>query len=187
MAKLLKDYSGEFDPGFSYKKLKRETLLELLRGYADYVRKIDGHWYLEVMRRCGNEAAFECDAAVWVRMDPFEMETTKRILGTGGDTPLAMAKTLQASPWAASYNCEVEVINENHVILSYLTCPTIVSLEKEGMGREKLICHDLEVKLMREKAQCFNPAIKITPLKLPPRSGPDDVCCQWELRLDRPK
>ena len=187
MAKLLKDYSGDFDPEFSYSKLSRETLLKMLEDYADYIRKIDGHWYLEVMRRCGNKVAFECDTAVWMRMDPFEMETTKRLLGTGGDTPLAMAKTLQASPWAASYNCKVEAVNENHVILSYLTCPTIISLEKEGTGREKLICHDLEVKLMDVKAKCFNPAIKVTPLKLPPRNGPDDVCCSWELKLERSK
>ncbi len=187
MAKLLKDYSGGFDPDFSYSKLSRETLLKMLEAYGDYVRKIDGHWYLEVMRKCGNKTAFECDTAVWMRMDPFEMETTKRLLGTGGDTPLAMAKTLQASPWASAYNCKVEVVNENHVILTYLTCPTIVSLEKEGAGREKLICQDLEIKLMHEKAQCFNPAIQVTPLKLPPRNGPDDICCQWELKLEHSK
>jgi hypothetical protein len=187
MAKLLKDYSGDFDPDFSYDKLSRETLLELLRAYGDYVRMIDGNWYMEVLRRCGNEIAFACDTSVWMRLDPFEMETTKRLLGTGGDTPLAMAKTLQASPWASVYKTKVEVINEDHVILTYLTCPTIVSLEKEGTGREKFICQGLEVKLMSVKAYCFNPAIKITPLKLPPRNGPDDVCCVWELTLGRSK
>jgi hypothetical protein len=37
----LVDYSGPFDPNFSYEKLTRETLLKLIRTDAEYVRRID--------------------------------------------------------------------------------------------------------------------------------------------------
>ncbi len=49
MAKQLSDYSGPFDPKFSQDQLSRDTLAKLLKAYSDYVRKMDGHWYLTVM------------------------------------------------------------------------------------------------------------------------------------------
>jgi len=33
----------------------------------------------------------------------------------------------------------------------------------------------------------INPYIKITPLKLPPRKSPDEICCQWELIMSNEK
>jgi hypothetical protein len=58
---------------------------------------------------------------------------------------------------------------------------------KEGQGREKLICHQLEYRLMEVKAHVFNPKIKVTPLKLPPQEPDSDISCQWELKLERSK
>ena len=64
-------------------------------------------------------------------------------------------------------------------------CPTLISLEKEGTGREKLICQEMEPKVMSIMAHFFNPEIKVTGLKLPPRTSYSDCCCQWEYTLDR--
>jgi hypothetical protein len=63
-------------------------------------------------------------------------------------------------------------------------CPTLLSLEKEGTGREKKICQQLEPKLMNIMAHFFNPEIKVTGLKVPPRTDYKDCCCQWEFTLD---
>ena len=51
----LVDYSGGFDPAFSQEKLRKETLLKLLRAYNDYMLRIDGYWYLTVMNKWGNK------------------------------------------------------------------------------------------------------------------------------------
>jgi hypothetical protein len=181
----LKDYSGDFDPDFSYEKLSKETLLKLLRECSNYIRKIDGHWYLTVMKDSGNEKAYDYDCRVWERMERFEVNMVSEALNIHGDDPLTVAKAVQASPWAWVYDCNVEVKSNDHVIVTYNKCPTLDSLEREGAGREGLICHELSHRLLEIKAHHFNPNIVVKPLKLPPRSGPDDICCRWELKLER--
>jgi hypothetical protein len=61
----------------------------------------------------------------------------------------------------------------------------LLALEREGQGREGLICQELEPKMMNTIAHYFNPNIEVTALQLPPRKGNSDICCQWEFKLDR--
>jgi hypothetical protein len=69
----LVDYSGKFDPDFSFEKLTKETLLKLIRSDAEYVRRIDGQWYLAVMQKCGNDVAFACDAEIWEKLEAYTL------------------------------------------------------------------------------------------------------------------
>ena len=181
----LVDYSGKFDPNFSYEKLTKETLLKIIQTNADYIRKIDGQWYMTVMEKCGNDVAFVCDAEIWEKLALYTMKTTSNLLNIHGDDVVTMMKALQASPWTWLYECDIDVKNNDHAIITYLNCPTLLALEKEGSGREMLICNELEVKLMEIKAHYFNPNIVVTPLKLPPREPNSEICCQWELKLER--
>lgn len=185
MTELQADYSGAFDPDFSYEKLARETLLKLLQAAADYIRRIDGQWYMTVMEECGDSVAFGCDARIWQKLARHTMEITTNLLNIHGDDVVTVMKALQASPWTLTYACDIDVKNNDHAIITYLNCPTLLALEKEGLGREMLICSELEVKLMEIKAHYFNPNIVVTPLKLPPREPNSEICCQWELKLDR--
>ena len=79
----------------------------------------------------------------------------------------------------------MDIKNDNHAILTVRTCPTLLSLEKEGKGRERQQCHLVCSKALGSNASYFNPNIKVTPPKLPPRESNDDICCQWEFRLER--
>jgi hypothetical protein len=57
-------------------------------------------------------------------------------------------------------------------------------MEKEGRGRETIVCQTMEVEAIKGYAKFFNPAIKVTPLKLPPRKSRDEVPhCQFEFSL----
>jgi hypothetical protein len=60
-----------------------------------------------------------------------------------------------------------------------------LSLEIEGKGREKLICQEMEPKIMGIVAHYFNPNIRVTPLKMPPRKSKDEIPCKWEFKLER--
>jgi hypothetical protein len=42
----------------------------------------------------------------------------------------------------------------------------------------------LERRLFELTAEYFNPKIKVTSLKLPPRKRGSDICCQWEFNLE---
>ena len=115
----------------------------------------------------------------------FEDQLRPLILNIHGDDVATMMKAIQASPWMWIYDYRIDLKNNNHAIVTYYTCPTLLSLEKEGTGREKLICQEMEPKLMRIIADYFNPEIQVIPIKLPPRTEYDDCCCQWEFKLDR--
>ncbi len=181
----LVDYCGKFDPDFSYEKLTKETLLKLIRSDAEYVRRIDGQWYLAVLQKCGNDVAFACDAEVWEKLAAYTMKITCNLLNIHGNDVVTLIKALQANPWSSRYEIKVDLINNDHAIISFINCPTLLALERDGSGREMLICNKLEVKLMELKAHYFNPNMIVTPLKLPPRDPNSEICCQWELKVER--
>ncbi|NOQ43589.1 MAG: hypothetical protein GQ560_03905, partial [Dehalococcoidia bacterium] len=101
------------------------------------------------------------------------------------DDVVTLIKALQANPWSSSYQFKVDLINNDHAIISFINCPTLLALERDGTGREMLICNELEVKLMELKARYFNPNMIVIPLKLPPRDPNSEICCQWELKVER--
>ena len=181
----LTDYSGPFDPQFNHSKLNKEALLKLLKTYNDYMLRIDGFWYLTVMEKWGNDDAFDCDVKVWEKVQPWEMQAISTVLNIRGDDVATFFKYLQIAPWLHIYDYAIDLRNPNHGLLTIKHCPTLISLEKEGTGREKLICQDLDPKLMGIMAHFFNPQIKVSALKVPPRKTYSDCCCQWEFKLDR--
>ena len=177
------DYSGDFDPTVSYDNFSKETLLKLLELYGKYLHRIDGFWYLSVMEKLGNENAFDCDVKVWDRITPWEVKVFRDTMNIRGDDVAAVMKYFQICPWIWAMDIEVDLRNSNYGVYTVNRCPTLLSLEKEGTGREKLICQELEPKAMSLIAHQFNPGINVTPIKIPPRTDYDDCCCQWEFKL----
>ncbi len=180
----LADYSGPFDPEFSHEKLGRETLLRLLKTYNEYMLRIDGFWYLTVMKKWGNDEAFDCDVKVWETAMLWEMKAITSALNITGHDVATVFKYGQVSPWMHIYAAVMDLRDPNHGIVTITHCPTLLSLEKEGTGRERLICQELEPKLMSIQAHFFNPKIEVNAVKVPPRTSYSDCCCQWEYRLD---
>jgi hypothetical protein len=62
-------------------------------------------------------------------------------------------------------------------------CPTLEALEKEGKGREQSICRQVDIAAKRKFAKFSASSMEVMPLKLPPRKGNDEVCCQWEFKM----
>ena len=182
--KELVDYSGKFDPQFSYDKFTKETLLKLLKAYSEYMLRIDGFWYLTVMNKWGNDEALDCDIKVWDKGKPWEMRTISSLLNVHGDDIAALMKYIQVCPWMWIYPYEIDLKNPNHAVLTVNDCPTLLTIEKEGTGREKLLCHEAEPKVLGIMAHFFNPRIQVIPLKLPPRTDYSDCSCQWEFKLE---
>jgi len=94
-------------------------------------------------------------------------------------------KYIHVCPWMWIYSYDIDLKSSNHSVMTIHHCPTLISLEKEGTGREKLICQEMEPKMMSIIAHFFNPEIKVAGLKLPPRIDYSDCCCQWEYKLER--
>jgi len=85
------------------------------------------------------------------------------------------------------YECQWDVKNNNHAILTFTKCPTLFLYEKRGEEKDiECLCgpggmEDLAFDLYCE---LVNPNIKCRALKRPPRKSPDEICCQWEFKLE---
>jgi len=182
----LADYSGPFDPHWSPEKLTKEALLKLVKSYSEYIYRIDASWYVTVKNRLGTDEAFACDRHVWEKkLQAYELKLMTGALNIRGDDVVAVMKYMQATPWASVDERHIDIKNNHHAVLTIHNCPTLSALEKEGTGREKLICEDLTTSLFSKIAHYFNPKIKVTGLKVPPRKTYSDCSCQWEFKLDR--
>ena len=142
------DYSGDFDPTVSYDNFSKETLLKLLAFYGKYLLRIDGFWYLSDMEKCGNDNAFDCDLKVWEKLQPWEVKVLSKLMDIRGDNVAAVMKYFQVSPWIWAMDYDIDLKSPNYGIITMTQCPTLRSLEKEGTGRERLICREVEPKIM---------------------------------------
>jgi len=182
--KELTDYSSEFDPNIKHENFSKDLLIKLLQFYSDYIRKLDGFWYLIVKNRTGDDEAFACDTKVWEKMYAVDLEMTCNLYKIKGHDVAALLKAFQMSPWNAVYRSSIELKSLNHGVLTFTHCPTLLALEREGEGREERICQQLELQLFRMQADFFNPEIQVRALKVPPRTDYSDCCCQWEFRIE---
>jgi hypothetical protein len=181
----LTDYSGNFRPEFTSDTFSKDTLFALLKVYATHMIRMDGLWYGIVMSKWGNEPALDCDVENMKRARPLEIEAICRLMNIKGNDVSTMMKAIQLSPWVRTLDFEMDVKNNNHARYLVRNCPTCFTLEKEGKGRERTICLDVCMLGMRITADRFNPDIKITPLKVPPRGNKTEPCCHWEFTLNR--
>jgi len=185
MKEPLFDYSGDFDPSFDYGKISQEGLVGLVHTYSDYIRKLDGHWYLSVMNKCGDDIAYDCDIAVWDKLMKLELKIASEMMNICGNGVESVAKYFQVSPWFWTFKPRLELKGEDCLEVTFDKCPTLLALEKEGSGREAQICRIMEPELFETIAHHFNPKMKVAALQLPPRKNVDDVCCRWEFRVER--
>lgn len=180
----LSDYSGQFDPKITYKDFSKELLLKALEAYADYMRKLQGTWYLTVKQQMNDDVASSCDRLVWDKMQVNDVEMTFKLLKIEGNDVAALFKSYQMRPWAWNLKHHFELKSPRHGIYTVTRCPSLLALEREGEGREQRICGQIEPELFRIRAHHINPQIKVTPLQLPPRRSPGEIACQWEYTLE---
>jgi hypothetical protein len=185
MIRPLYDYSGDFDPSFDYGKLSREGLVGLLAVNSNYIRKLDGHWYLSVMSKCGDDIAYDCDIAVWDKLMKLELKIASEMMNIRGGGVASVAKYFQISPWFWTFDYRLDLHDDDRLTVTFVKCPTLLALEKEGSGREAQICRVMEPELFGTIAHHFNRRMKVVALQLPPRKSADDVCCRWEFRVER--
>jgi len=183
MSGPLYDYGGEFDPAFDYDKMSKEGLVGLLATYSNYIRKLDGHWYLSAMNRCGDDVAYSCDIDVWNRLMKLELKIASEAMNIKGYGVSSIAKYFQVSPWFWTFDYRLELKDNDRLIVTFVKCPTLLALEKEGLGREGRICREMEQDLFETIAHHFNPRIAVIPVQVPPRKKVADFCCRWEFRL----
>lgn len=164
--------------------LPREELVELARLYCRLFAAVDGFWYLAVKELVGEETATACDFWVWDRYTPYELKRLAQHRGIEGKGIHDFATCFSLSPWFSNLTYDLTPEGENRLIFTVRECNTLRSLEREGLGREKTICHQVDLEIFQRFAEHFSPRARVVPLELPPRQSGATICCRWAFIFD---
>lgn len=163
--------------------LSRDELVELVKLSSRMILALDGFWYLSVKELGGNDKALDVDNWVWDKVMKFCVDELARIQGVQGRDVADYMKVMHPRPEGLVLEERVEILNRNDAIRAVTYCPTIVAMEKEGEGRDAVHCTATCGEMRKKHSRLFNPAIKVTCLKVPPRKSKDDIFCQFEYRI----
>ena len=181
--KELRDYSGEFLPELEFGDFDKDTLAEMVKLYGRLYAALDGFWYIAVKELVGSEEALAGDIRAWERAHKYEMAKITELLDIHGKDVTALMKAIQLTPWMQQTEFNIEFKSPDKAVLTVNRCPTLDSLEREGEGRENMVCRVAVLKLFQSYAAYFSPDITVEGTILPPRENMDGVCCQWEFNL----
>jgi hypothetical protein len=164
--------------------LSRGELIDLVKLSSRMILALDGFWYLSVKDIAGNEKALNVDNWVWEKVMKFYVDELAKLLNVRGRDIADYMKVMGPRPEGLVLEERVEVLNRNDAIRTVTHCPTIVAMEKEGEGRDAIHCDAACAQMRGKHSKLFNPAIKVTCLKKPPRKSKDDAFCQFEYKIE---
>jgi hypothetical protein len=196
MREELRDYQGTFRPNIAMNDFSKETLIELMKLHSRLFLVLDAYWYLAIKESINNDKALECDLTVWDRFAQYELPRLCSLLKIEKDGISGLFKAFQFMGlcWFNNMEYDMKLDSENHglmtvthcpTLLAIVThCPTLLAIEKEGSGREKQLCQEVETFIFKKYAEYFDCNILVEPLKIPPREnrGKGEICCQWEFK-----
>ena len=180
------DYSGPYKHDLKFEDFSKEFLIELMHSWQKAYLRLSSFWYQAVIERSGMDTADDCNLEVWSKVGEKVVPKFAAIGNIEPKTVLDALKVVQLAPdshvGSELFAGDLDIKNENHVITRTTKCAPLEFFEKAAPERIEYFCHVLEKPVMEKYFN--NPKIKVTPLKLPPRKSPDEVCCQFELKLE---
>ena len=182
------DLSGPFDPDLTFEDLSKEFILKLINIYQYAWVQLATEFMRIIGEKHGMQEAEEVNLDAWRRMSKKVNHRYAKAANIPMKTVIDSVKALQLpldNTIGPIYRMQYEVINENHVIMTLPKCKTLEAIERDEPERITTICRVLE-KIMIEH-YLMNDYVKVTPVKLPPRQSKDEVCCRWELTLEKEK
>ena len=184
----LQDYSGDFKPDLKAQDFSKEALERLWDSVCKLYVGLDGLWYNLIRDRFGEQMARELDREIWsVRgASVIEVRRTREALHIWGDDVISWLKLCQVDPGVGRIlDMEIEIKNKNHGILTATGCRALEYWERhKDTELQKHICGTVDVEGFQIGCSQFNPKMKASALKLPPRKSPREIACQWEFTIE---
>ncbi len=185
----LSDYSGEFRPQLRLQDFSSDRLVEFWHTACRLFVLIDGLWYSLVAEKLGEEKAIEWDSEVWRRELPREYSWVRQSGNIAGDDIASLLKFYQIDPGVAGImelDCALE--GPHHGIITVKSCRALDYAERSHdtrleRGETPFMC-ELDAELVPQMAHRFNPRIKTSFPKLPPRESTDQVACIWDFKME---
>ncbi len=185
MTRELNDLSGPFDPTLTFQDLSKEFLLKIMEVWQFAWIHMATAFYDVAREKYGIDAANQMQLEAWTRVGDKVNPRYPKIANIEMKTVLDSLKAAQLpldNTMGNLYKAQYEIINENHVILTIPQCRSLRYYEREAPEMIDFFCHQLEVPMMQR--YYINPKLTVKPLKVPPRSSPEEIACQWELKIE---
>ena len=183
----LPDYSGELKPDLKMQDFSKDALVRLWQAAGKLYVGLDGLWYSLIRERLGEQMARELDRELWKRAAHLEVRRVREAMNIWGEDVASVFKFLQVDLGGGAIwpDFECALKDRNHGILTIKRCRGLEYYERHGETTlQKHACEVLDVEGFEDAAHLFNPNIKVTALKLPPRKSKDEIACQWEFKLE---
>jgi hypothetical protein len=182
----MEDYSGPYKHDLQWEDFSKEFLIKLMYAWQRAYLRLNAFWYEAATNRSGMDGADSCNLEVWSKVGEKVVSKFAKIGNFELNTVLDSLKLCQLVPdsfvGSELFAGDVDIKNENHVISTTTKCAVLEFFEKAAPDRMQYFCHTLEKTTMEKYFN--NPRIKVTPLKLPPRDGPDAPCCSFEFKIE---
>lgn len=184
--KDLPDYSGEFDPNLKLKDFSKDALIKLLVAAGKLYTGVDPIWVAAMRRRLGDRVAFDYDKEIWETGTQSEVRRITKALNIEGNDVETVFKYFQFSPgFGVLFDIDWDLKDRNYGIMTVTRCSGVVWWERtKDHALQKFTCEEIEIPMFQRIAEYFNPKMKATALKLPPRNSDDDIACRWEFKVE---
>ncbi len=184
--KDLPDYSGEFDPDLKLQDFSKDALIKLLVATGKLYVGVDPIWVATMRQIYGDRVAFNYDKQVWQAGTESDIHRITKALNITGNDVAAVFKYFQFNPgFGVLFDVDWDLKDKNHGIMTVTRCLGVLWWEKTGdQALQKFTCEEIEIPMFQRIAEHFNPKMKATALKLPPRDNMNDVACRWEFKVE---
>ena len=186
--KELNDYSGPFQPDLQLTDFSKGALIQLLRAAAKCYGAHTSYWYNTAKELLGKETADRLQEHVWLKSGASEAELRNvcNALNIKGNDIASYFKFLQMTPVDATMmDLNFELKDANHGTLTITNCYALLLWERTGeVALQRNMCEVVDALGFQLGGKWFNPRMKVTPLRLPPRRHKKDVSCQWEFVME---
>ena len=156
----------------------REYLDFLLRQY----RLTDAYWFLGVEDTFGTEAAVKLNEDIWGRMGGLAAKEIKERFPLEEEGVARVLEALSYFPWTVIVGYDMEVTADVATIRVPYCPPQAARLR---MGKGEFPCKTMHMGEFNNFVREIDERVEVHCLMAPPDPHPEDLYCEWELRLKR--
>jgi hypothetical protein len=156
----------------------REYLDFLLRQY----RLTDAFWFLAVEDTFGTEAAVKLNEDIWPRMGGLAAKEIKDRFTLEEEGVARVLEALSYFPWTVIVGYEMEE-SEDRARIRVPYCPPQAARLRTGRG--EFSCKSMHLGEFTNFAKEIDERVEVRCLMAPPDPHPEDLFCEWELRLKK--
>ncbi|MFC1944082.1 hypothetical protein ACFLX5_01060 [Chloroflexota bacterium] len=182
----INDYSGPFKPDLRWEDFSKDLIAEYAREMSRIYVLVGGICFGYLRERFGPQRADELHLEFWESLgNKHEFNRPRASMGICGRDVKSFLKFTQIDPGIGMiFDIDCELKDQNHGILTINNCTALSFFERKGdtQAQENGCC--IDVWSMTKVVRVLDPDLVAIPMKLPPRKGPDEPACIWEIKKD---